>query len=157
MQSCNLLLASQPTARPATTTPAPANTGQALKPGGNPTIPVINYLPGSTVKLEQLNGEEDKQLHQPTLSQTFTRYGIQGSDLGYSFEHQGLVYFLFGDTVGKLDKALDTMATTDAVDPEKGVRLDYLLDGKNYLTVHRLHPNTSRQLDSIMPIHKVEL
>ncbi len=96
---------------------------------------MISYLPGSTVKLEQLNGEEDKQLHQPTLSQTFTRYGIQGSDLGYSFEHQGLVYFLFGDTVGKLDKALDTIATTDAVDPEKGVRLDYLMNGKNYLTI----------------------
>jgi Domain of unknown function (DUF4185) len=135
MQSCNLLLAAQPAARPSAPTLAPTNTDHPPKPDGNPAIPVISYLPGSTVKLEQLNGEEDKQLHQPTLSQTFTRYGIQGSDLGYSFEHQGLVYFLFGDTVGKLDKALDSIASTDAVDPEKGVRLDYLMDGKNYLTV----------------------
>lgn len=45
------------------------------------------------------------------------------------------MYFLFGDTDGKLGKALDTIATTDAVDPEKGVRLDYLMNGKNYLTV----------------------
>jgi hypothetical protein len=135
VESCNLLQAAQPPARPATATSAPGGTDQASKPGGNSATPLISYLPGSTVKLEQLNGEEDKQLHQPTLSQTFTRYGIQGSDLGYSFEHQGLVYFLFGDTVGKLDKALDTIATTDAVDPEKGVRLDYLMSGKDYLTV----------------------
>lgn len=104
-------------------------------PATSSKAPSISYLPGSTAKLEQLNGEEDKQLHQPTLSQTFTHYGIQGSDLGYSFEHQGTLYFLFGDTVGKLDKALDTIATTDDVDPEKGVRLDYLMVGKNYLTV----------------------
>ena len=131
VESCNLLVAAQPAARPEPTTAAPGNSGQAPTPG----TPALNYLSGSTVKLEQLNGEEDKQLHQPTLSQTFTRYGVQGSDLGYSFEHQGLVYFLFGDTVGKLDKALDTLASTDAVDPEKGVRLDYLMDGKDYLTI----------------------
>ena len=47
------------------------------KPSASATSPVISYLPGSTVKLEQLLGEEDKELHQSTLSQTFTRYGIQ--------------------------------------------------------------------------------
>jgi len=99
------------------------------------TEPVIRYMPGSTVKLEQLLGEEDKERHQPTLSRTFTRYGLQGTDLGYSFEHQGRVYFLFGDTVGRLDRALDTIATTDALDPEQGVRLDFLTVGKDYLTI----------------------
>ncbi len=99
------------------------------------SAPVITYIPISTVKLEQLLGEEDKQLHQPTLSQTVTRYGIEGTDLGYSFEHNGLAYFLFGDTVGKLDHALDTIATTDATNPEQGVRLDFLTMGKDYLTV----------------------
>ncbi len=99
------------------------------------STPVISYIPGSTTKLEQLLGDLDKQLHQPTLSQTVTRYGIQGTDLGHSFEHQGKVYFLFGDTVGKLDHALDTIATTDATNPEQGVRLDFLTLGKDYLTV----------------------
>jgi len=69
------------------------------------------------------------------LSRTFTRYGLQGTDLGYSFEHQGHVYFLFGDTVGRLDHALDTIATTDATDPERGVRLDFLTVGAEYLTI----------------------
>ncbi|MDR3573942.1 MAG: DUF4185 domain-containing protein [Anaerolineaceae bacterium] len=97
--------------------------------------PAISYIPGASQKLEQLIGDEDKQLHQPTLSRTFTRFGITGTDMGYSFENQGLVYFLFGDTLGKLDRALDVIATTDALDPEKGVHIDFLMEGANYLTI----------------------
>jgi lysophospholipase L1-like esterase len=113
-------------AKPATTA-APLETASA---------PVIRYLAGSTVKIEQLLGEEDKERHQPTLSRTVTRYGIQGTDLGYSFEHAGRVYFLFGDTVGRLGRALDTIATTDTRDPELGVQLDFLTAGRDeYLTI----------------------
>jgi hypothetical protein len=99
------------------------------------TEPVLRYVAGSTIKMEQLLGEEDKQLHQPTLNQTVTRYGIEGTDLGNSFEHGGRVYFLFGDTVGRLRHALDTIATTDAEDPARGVRLDFLKSGSDYLTI----------------------
>ena len=101
----------------------------------SPAEPVLRYLAGSTTKVEQLLGEEDKQLRRPTLSQTVTRYGIEGTDLGNSFEHGGRVYFLFGDTVGRLRHALDTIATTDAVNPESGVRLDFLKSGGDYLTI----------------------
>jgi hypothetical protein len=86
----------------------------------------LRFVPGSTVKVQQLVGEEDKERRQPTLSRTFTRYGIEGTDLGYSFEHDGHAFFLFGDTAGRLGRALDTIATTDARDPERGVRLDFL-------------------------------
>jgi uncharacterized protein DUF4185 len=96
---------------------------------------VIRYMAGSTIKVEQLLGEEDKERHQPTLSRTASRYGIEGTDLGYSFEHNGRAYFLFGDTVGRLRRALDTIATTDARDPESGVRLDFLTVGSDYLTI----------------------
>jgi hypothetical protein len=110
-----------------------ANAG-AQAAGGNG--PALQYVAGSTLKIQQLLGEEDKERHQPTLSRTFSRFGIQGTDLGNSFEHQGRVYFLFGDTVGKLDRALDTIATTDASDPEAGVRLDFLMAGRDeYLTI----------------------
>src|ERR1700686_1778211 len=78
------------------------------------SAPVIRYVAGSTVKVEQLLGEEDKERHQPTRSRTVTRYGLEGTDLGYSFEHDGRAYFLFGDTVGQVGRALDTIATTDA-------------------------------------------
>jgi hypothetical protein len=101
----------------------------------SPAEPVLRYEAGSTVKVEQLLGEQDKQLHQPTRSQTFTRYGIEGTDLGSSFEHEGRTYFLFGDTVGRLRRALDTIATTDASDPDSGVRLDFLKSGSDYLTI----------------------
>jgi hypothetical protein len=100
----------------------------------------LTYVPGSTHKINQLIGELDKQTHQPTLSRTESRYRLQGTDLGYSFEHQGKIYFLFGDTVGALGRALDSVATTDAdlnaVDPERGVRLDFLTQSPGlYLTV----------------------
>jgi hypothetical protein len=45
------------------------------------------------------------------------------------------VYILFGDTLGRLDHAWDTIATTDVTDPEPGVRLDFLTVGSDYLTV----------------------
>ena len=99
------------------------------------TVPAIPYISGSTAKLEQLIGDQDKERHQPTLSRTVTRYGLLGTDLGYSFEHNGRAYFLFGDTVGRLDRALDTIATRDASEPERGVRLDFLTVGNNYLTI----------------------
>src|SRR5579864_1071065 len=56
----------------------------------------LRFMPRSTIKLEQLLGDEDKERRQPTRSQTVTRYDIQGTDLGYSFDHQGRTYFLFG-------------------------------------------------------------
>ena len=101
----------------------------------SPNEPALHYVAGSTVKVQQLLGEEDKQLHQLTLSRTVSRYGIEGTDLGSSFEHEARVYFLFGDTVGRLRRALDTIATTDADDPERGVRLDFLMSGGDYLTI----------------------
>jgi len=124
-------------AQPPPSTSAGEDVKPALPPApqGTAIAPVIRYVPGSTIKLEQILGEEDKERHQPTLSRTFTRYGIRGTDLGYSFEHEGRTYFLFGDTVGRLDRALDTIATTDARDPEHGVRLDFLTVGDRYLTI----------------------
>jgi hypothetical protein len=115
--------------------PEPSNAKSVCATLPSPADPVLRYVPGSSVKVEQLLGEEDKQLHQPTLSQTATRYGIEGTDLGSSFESAGRVFFLFGDTVGRLRRALDTIGTTDATDPESGVRLDFLESASGYLTI----------------------
>ena len=120
---------------PGTSTGEGGNPPVTAPPPGTARAPVIRYVPGSTAKVEQLIGEEDKERHQPTISRTVTRYGVQGTDLGYSFEHQGRAYFLFGDTVGRLGRALDTIATTDAREPERDVRLDFLTVGDRYLTV----------------------
>jgi lysophospholipase L1-like esterase len=114
--------------------------------------PDIRYLSGSTAKLEQLIGDEDKERHQPTRSQTVARYQLEGTDLGYSFEHEGRAYFLFGDTLGRLDRALDTIATTDAHDPETGVRLDFLIVSREE---HR-PIRTNRRRELRRPHHQAE-
>lgn len=113
----------------------------AVVPQVSATSQTLRYIPRSTTKLEQLIGDEDKERHQSTRSLTNKRYGIQGTDLGYSFEHEGRIYFLFGDTVGRLGQALDTIASTDVTNPENGVRLDFLTASKSkYLTIqpHRI-------------------
>ncbi len=56
------------------------------------------WVPGSSQKVCQPNGETDFETRQPTVSRTATNYGLAGNDLGYSFEHNGKLWFLFGDT-----------------------------------------------------------
>ncbi len=92
----------------------------ALAAGG------LTYIAHSTVKLQQLIGDFDKERQAPTTTRTMTRYGIEGTDLGYSFEHDGKLIFLFGDTVGKYGG--DVVATSTTTDPESGLALDFLTD-----------------------------
>ncbi|MEP6872610.1 MAG: DUF4185 domain-containing protein [Anaerolineaceae bacterium] len=84
------------------------------------------YVPGSTKKVGQLTGDFDRGLNRPTLSQTGQRYGVIGTDLGSSFEHEGRLYFLFGDTFGRPGD-WDALAWTTNADPEQIV-LDFHKD-----------------------------
>jgi len=56
---------------------------------------------GSVSKVCQLVGDWDIERNESTTSLTYTRYGVAGTDLGVSFEHNGELIFLFGDTVGR--------------------------------------------------------
>jgi len=58
----------------------------------------VTYVAGSSRKVCQLSGEVDRQFNKPTFNQTRTRFGLIGNDLGYSFEHDGKLFFLFGDS-----------------------------------------------------------
>lgn len=79
-----------------------------------------------TVKVEQLIGDYDKHLKRPTTGQTWTRFGVSGVDLGYPFEANGKLLFLFGDTIGtEGQNGQDAIARTDDLDPEDGVALDF--------------------------------
>jgi hypothetical protein len=49
-------------------------------------------------KICQVTGEWDRQLNKPVPSRTDSRFGLFGTDLGSSFEHDGRLWFLFGDT-----------------------------------------------------------
>jgi len=69
------------------------------------------YVPKSTQKICQVTGDLDRENNPPafvyppgtpTASQTGTRFGLFGADLGYSFEHNGRLFFLFGDAMPTL-------------------------------------------------------
>lgn len=62
--------------------------------------PEVRYVPGSSQKVCQLTGEFDRERQEPTLNRTESRFGLVGTDLGASFEHNGKIYFFFGDTIG---------------------------------------------------------
>lgn len=59
----------------------------------------ITYVQGSSKKVCQLTGQLDHETHQPTVNQTVKRFGLIAADLGYSFEHHGKLFFLFGDAL----------------------------------------------------------
>jgi hypothetical protein len=103
--------------------------------------PILTWVPGSTVKVEQLIGDCDyTELAKtgqctPTASRTTTRAKVVGTDLGASFESQGKLIFLFGDTTGPAENyfASDTIATSTSTEPNDVV-LDFLTnnDGSPY-------------------------
>ena len=88
----------------------------------------LRWVPGSTVKVTQLVGDcdytEQAKTGQcvPTTSRTSTRAKVLGTDLGSSFESDGRLIFLFGDTIGPAGTenyyASDTIATTTSTNPE---------------------------------------
>ena len=78
--AANLLLISVPPLR-AAETPPPA-----------PTII------GTSQKVCQLTGDTDWETGQPTAARTLTNFGLDAVDLGYPVEHDGKLFFLFGDT-----------------------------------------------------------
>jgi hypothetical protein len=97
----------------------------------------LTWVPGSSVKIEQLLGDKDWATGTPTTSQTITRYDVEGTDIGCSFEDQGKLVFLFGDTLGTKVKyqAHDTMAWSTSTDPEAGLLLNFFTnsDGSTLL------------------------
>jgi len=81
---------------------------------------------GSTKRVCQLTGDLDRTSGQPTLSQTGKRFGLFGTDLGSSFEHDGRLFFLFGDTWGR-PGLRDAVAWTRSSTP-KSIRLNFYRD-----------------------------
>jgi uncharacterized protein DUF4185 len=59
----------------------------------------VVYVTGSTSKVCQVTGEYDPELKRYTANRTESSYGLRGTDLGNSFEHNGKIFFLFGDSI----------------------------------------------------------
>lgn len=79
-------------------------------------------------KICQLVGEYDRELKEPTINRTKSRYKLFGTDLGVPFMHHGKIYLLFGDTVG-VNKG-DAIAYTTDFNPEDGLNLNFITDTK---------------------------
>jgi len=92
----------------------------------------LTWIRGSSVKVEQMIGDCDYTSQaatgqcKPTTSRTSTRANLLGTDLGASFESQGNLIFLFGDSIGPAENyfASDTMASSTSTDPAHGLFLD---------------------------------
>jgi hypothetical protein len=87
-------------------------------------------------KVAQLTGEYDREGWKGSgvppfaFNRTESRFGIRGCDLGSSFEHEGRLYFLFGDT-WRINQTLaelnyDSIAFCTDTDPSKGLHLTFL-------------------------------
>src|SRR5829696_8607303 len=81
----------------------------------------LTWIPDSTIRVEQMIGDCDYAALAksgqctPTTSRTATRAKVLGTDIGASFESQGNLIFLFGDTTSSGTEeyfASDTMASS---------------------------------------------
>ena len=87
--------------------------------------PSVTCVLGTTRKVCQLTGQYDRALRQPAFNETASQCGLVGTDLGFSFVHQGVLWFLFGDTLPD-PNAGDSVAWTDDELPEPGVHLNFV-------------------------------
>lgn len=92
--------------------------------------PTVTFVPGTSVKIEQVIGDEDSKTKVPTVSRTLTRYKVLGTDLGQSFEANGKLVFLFGDTITQDPNIVnagagDTFASSTSTDGDAGLLVDF--------------------------------
>jgi hypothetical protein len=85
---------------------------------------------GSSQKICQLTGEFDRERKAPTLNMTESRFGLRGTDLGASFEHNQRIYFLFGDTIPVERRrslfADDSIAYSEDTNPDDCLTLQFV-------------------------------
>lgn len=87
---------------------------------------------GRSQKVCQLTGDTDFQYRAPTTNRSESRFSVGGTDLGYPFEHDGRLYFLFGDTGGSTPDGRDSIAYTRDADPDTCPHLDWIADGSTF-------------------------
>ena len=93
----------------------------------------VKYVPGTSKKVCQLIGDVDFETGKPTTSQTASRAGVFETDLGFSFEHDGKLYFLFGDTkpAAGVNRAVDEDAIASSnlgINPKNCIDLNFVKD-----------------------------
>jgi uncharacterized protein (TIGR03437 family) len=118
--------------------------------------PVVTYIPNSTVKLYQVNGDCDwvewdaaiggkSPTCKPTTSKTLTNADILGDDVPVAFENNGELMVTFGDTIGAagyaawadvqnsfLWQAHDPIGRSTTVNASDGLLIDFYPSGANH-------------------------
>jgi uncharacterized protein (TIGR03437 family) len=123
--------------------------------------PAITYIPGSSVKLYQINGDCDwaewdatitnkTPTCKSTTSKTATNGDVLGDDVATSFENNGQLIMMFGDTVGASTAyyptyiglqnsfawaAHDPIASSTTAHAEDGLLLKFFMSGNHALEV----------------------
>ena len=99
----------------------------------SPWLPaqVVAYT-GKSQKVCQLTGDDDREWGYPTVNRT-TQHEIWGTDLGQPVEHNGRIFYFFGDTVTTRPKEQDnwnhdSYASSTDYTPEDCLHLDFLTE-----------------------------
>lgn len=89
----------------------------------------VTYQKGSTVKIEQLIGDYDKERKTATNNLTNKKYKLLKTDLGVPFSHNGKTFVLFGDVPASANK--DPMAYSTDTNPADGFSLSFITGTTN--------------------------
>ena len=116
---------------------------RALEESRPPVRGAPLFSPSPAKKVCQLTGEWDAEIEAPTPNQTLSRFHLWGTDLGASFEHDGKMWILFGDSLPenparhppasllrmtRNPPGGDAVAFTGDTEPGDCVNLEFLVD-----------------------------
>jgi hypothetical protein len=89
--------------------------------------PALDWISHSSVKLEQIIGDVDWATGSNIVSQTISRFNIEGTDISSSFLCGTNRIFFFGDTIGSNASynAADPVAWSTTTNGEQGLLLDF--------------------------------
>lgn len=95
------------------------------------TLDVVNgdvLIVSHATKINQLTGEKDLQRNETVLSQTQSRYRLDGTDLGVPVADSNgkRTWLFFGDTWGGNDGLTDALGYSDQANPDGGLKLDFV-------------------------------
>jgi hypothetical protein len=67
-----------------------------------------------------------------SINETDSRWGVHGTDLGHTFEHDGALYMVFGDTFGENrgDWRSNVAAVITDDDPSDGLSIDRMIENR---------------------------
>jgi hypothetical protein len=108
--------------------------------------PRISVLQNTVRKICQLTGQEDRERKTPAFNQTEQRFGSFGTDLGYSFEHPGVLWFsgILSPLHPGHPMLLTPSPSTTATQPEPGIPLDFKSIEKQYTSPRLLAANGAK-------------